>query len=81
MSDLTHTIKLIMDYISKKNPFEMNDKINPQNTFVITIERDMFFKNHLGRSLEKIYKNNKLDNLYNSYCKNNFTKNNVFLYK
>jgi len=73
MSDLTHTIKLIMDYIAKKESFEMNSNINPQHA-LITIKKDFFFKNHMGKSLEQIYKNNKLDNLYTNYCKNNFTK-------
>ena len=73
MSDLTQTIKLIMEYISKKNTRDINNSSinNSQKAFIITIKKDLFFKNHL----------NKLVDLYTDYCKDNFTKNNVLLYK
>ena len=83
MSDLARTIKLIMYYISKKQNLEIKDNtsINSENCLILTIKKDLFFRNHLSKSLEQVYSNDKLTDLYNSYCKNNFTKNNVFLYK
>jgi hypothetical protein len=84
MSDLSHTIKLIMDYISKKKTtrdINCNSINNSQKDFIITIKKDLFFKNHLSKSMDQVYKNNKLGDLYTSYCKDNFTKNNLLLYK
>ena len=83
MSDLTQTIKLIMEYISKKNTRDINNSSinNSPKTFIITIKKDLFFKNHLSKSMDQVYKNNKLVDLYTDYCKDNFTKNNVLLYK
>lgn len=82
MSDITYTIKLIMDYIAKKKHTDIkNNSINSPGSFIITIKKDMFFKNHLSKSMEQVYKNNKLNDLYNNYCKDNFTKNNIILYK
>ena len=73
MSDLNHTIKLIMDYISKKKRYEINHyNINPHNSTRITIKKDLFFRNHMSKSMDQVYKNNRLTNLYNNYCKNNF---------
>lgn len=82
MSELTHTIKLIMDYISKKQPFQIKDNSSDTtNSIMLTIKKELFFRSHLSKSLDNAYKNDKLDDLYNKYCKNNFVKNNVFLYK
>lgn len=78
MSDLARTIKLIMNYISKKR----RDDIETDTTgcLVLTIKKNLFFKNHVSKSLAIIHSSDKLSNMYNAYCKNNFSKKNIILY-
>ena len=79
MSNLKKTIKLIMKYLTNKTePIEETDMTK---FYILTIKKDLFFKNHINNSLEKSFSNDKLNELYTDYCKDNFTKNNVFLYK
>ena len=79
MADLKKTIKLIMKYLTNKS--ESTDEVDLTKCYVLTIKKDLFFKNHIRNSLEKSYSNNKLNDLYTDYCKDNFAKNNIFVYK
>ena len=79
MSDLTHTIKLIMNYISRKHVPEIETN---EGCLIVNIKKGLFFRNHISKSLERVYSNDKLTDLYSNYCKNNFKKNNcIYLYK
>ena len=79
MNDLKKTIKMIMNYISKKPDLQHEDE--GAECYILTIKKDLFFRNHIRNSLEKSFSNKKLSDLYNIYCKKNFTKNNIILYK
>ena len=80
MSDLMKTIKMIMSYISNKHNND-TDEINSKACYILTIKKDLFFKNHVRKSLERSYSNDKLNDLFKSYCEDNFLENNVSLYK
>jgi len=78
MSDLTNTIKMIMKYISKKR---RSPEVQLSNCKVITIKQDLFFKNHINKSLNRSFSNDKLQDLYSNYCEDNFSENNIPIYK
>ena len=80
MSDLMKTIKMIMNYISNKKE-NNTEQIDNKACYILTIKKDLFFKNHVSKSLEKTYSNDKLNDLFKSYCKDNFSENNISLYK
>lgn len=80
MSDLMKTIKMIMSYISNKQNNDTGE-INSKPCYILTIKKDLFFKNHVRKSLERSYSNDRLNNLFKSYCEDNFLENNVSLYK